>query len=120
MSNLVTVENYPGTEQELRVVWTYSLRLARRCFLQHFCTEDNPVLHAELALVEMAKSKLQEHILITVPVQDMQAYKPILKAKIRRIARSKIIRIATSEDVQEAAIAKLEAENLDDIFPSIH
>jgi hypothetical protein len=100
-------------------VRTFALRIARKCFLQYWCSEDHPVLEVELCLVEMASSKLQEQLLIHYRRQELEALKVPLEAQIRLLARIRIGVWAEAEDVREDVLGALDREILN-IFPSVH
>lgn len=109
-----------GGGQEKKLIHTFALRLARKCFLQQFCQEDHPVLSTELHLIEMARSKLQEHILATISLKDLPKMRPIIEAQIRMIAKNRVLVYIEVDTHKDAVIQVLDKESLDDIFPSVH
>lgn len=103
-----------------KAVRTYALRIARRCFLSHFCSDDHPVYRTELDLVEMARSALQEQILASIPAAGIPAAKTGIESRIRLIARKRIGAFSENEDILKNAIEALAKESFEDLFSYKH
>jgi len=72
-------------EEYDRIINTYAMRLARLCYLKHYCSCDSIILKIEENLVEMAASKLQEYILAYYSIDSV---KQTLTDRIKLIVNS--------------------------------
>ena len=106
----------PGTD----MIRTFATRLARRCLLEKLCPVDHPIMIAELALVEMARSKLQEHIMITYDHEDYPCVVTQLQQMIREIAEKKIRGQVEEEAMSRQIIQAIRDENLDYLLPIVN
>jgi hypothetical protein len=55
------------------VIEVYAIRLSRLYHLKQLCNDGHPVLTTEMHLIEMAKAKLQEYILIHFNDQKLRS-----------------------------------------------
>lgn len=77
----------------------YATRVARMIFLRHKCGEDHPTLVSEIALVEMARSRLREQILSGSVTEAGLAVRvrELVVENLRSMVRSEEILAALSE-----------------------
>lgn len=68
----------------------------------------------------MARAKLREYVFTSIPAKDIVGARGSLKEKIRFVARERISSYVESEELRTASIRDLEAEDLEDIFASVH
>lgn len=103
--------------QDLEAFRTFTRRLARLTLLRQFCQPEHPVLRIEEDLAEMARSKLQEQILLRVPASRIRRLRPALESMIRRSAAARILSADEEDHVKESALEALEGEGFDSLFP---
>ena len=99
---------------------TFSIRLARLAYLRHRCLEGHPVLSTEESLLEMARSKLREHLWSHYSPEELRAARPDLEAQIRRLARLKTISQVGDEEVRESIFAFIDRVDLEEIFATVN
>lgn len=94
---------------------TFAMRLARRCSLERICSREHPVMITELHLIEMAKSKLQEYVLINVPY----ILPEVLENQIRNVASMEAASYVNDEATRRAVMRAIWREKLDDLVPAM-
>jgi len=99
---------------------TFANRFARLMFLHHMCESDHPVLVVERELVEMARSKLQEYVLVRVPNERLRVLRPVLEAWVRAVAQEKILSSDEEDGVKESVMTRIQNESLADLLPQVH
>ncbi len=88
----------------------FAIRLARRALLRRFCSADHPVLTIEEDLVEMARSKLQEHILSHYLKEDAPGLEGAVRALMRAAAVEKASKFAEDESVRMELVEEVCSE----------
>ncbi len=106
---------YRGTDIP-NSVKTYATRLARLYFLQHACSDDHPVLIAEQQLIEMARSKLQESLLVSFSVDEILKMRPYIAWWVKSIARIRACSHIDGKDAQGIVTLSIDDEELGDLF----
>lgn len=99
-----------------RLITTYSSRFARLHFLKYFCFDDHPVLKTEINLVEMAKSKLQERLLIDFDSNNISKIRPIIEGCIRNMAKNNLNAYIDDGDIKIIISCDMDNDKLDDLF----
>ena len=103
---------------ELGVLRVYANRMARRMLLTRFCGDGHPVLEIEENLVQMARSRLQESLLIHFG--DLERIKLKVFFMVRKIARERIRTSDVDLDVKNSLLEELEAMSVEELFPLVH
>lgn len=88
--------------------------------LRNRCEAGHPVLSVEMDLVEMAKSKLQEHLMSRYSSDSRRLLKPLLESWIRATAQERILSFDEDDSVKETVMVAIQNENLEDVVPSVH
>ena len=106
---------------DVEVLHVYACRVARKMLLgQRGLEEGHPVLVIEEALIEMARSRLQEFLLGAFK-EDMTIIRLSTIAAIKRVIASKII---TAYDVDMTSkrelLDKLSDMSMEDLIPQVH
>lgn len=109
-----------GARSSDDVVRTFALRLARRCLLEQLCPKDHPVLDTERQLVEMARSKLQEHLTIFHSRDDFEIVAAKMRTRIVELAEKKTRHQIDDDALCHAVINAIRMENLDDLVPVLN
>jgi len=108
----ISCRDAPG----LLAVQVFASRLTRRALLRRFCPSDHPVLAIEEDLIEMARSKLQEHILASYPRDDIPGLREAVHAAMRQTAVEKVTGYDEDETVREELVEEVCAEPIDDVL----
>lgn len=101
------------------VLKTFALRVARKCFLEHFCPPDHPVLSAEKDLVEVARSRMMEHLRMVFPGMKLSYVRPNVENIILQISRDRIAAHASDQDSRDSILGSVK-EEISASFPTIH
>ena len=96
----------------------FATRIARQHFLRKFCDNDHPVLSIEYDLISMARSKLQEYILLNIPISH--ELKNILDKCVKDLAFEKTMALELEDDDKIEIIRSIMEENFDDLIPTIN
>ena len=115
--NLVTDSTLDFSDIE--PVNIYAYRVVRRFLLKYSCEEGHPVLVLENSLVERAKLKLQEFLLIAFPNSLIELKSNIITA-IKQIISSKIIVARVDSKTKRNLLNKVNKMSMDDIIPIIN
>ena len=83
----MNVEMENSGDRRPGIIEIYATRLSRLYYLKQLCYDEHPVLTTEIHLVEMAKAKLQEYILIYYPDFKSQSE---MRSKVRNAVIEKI------------------------------
>lgn len=95
-----------------RSMRTYACRLARLCFLKGHCHEpDHPVLQTEIQLVEMARSKLMEQVMMKFGPKSTGLES--IEHELRAMAQCWISSSVDDEDEREIVMNRLEQTDFD-------
>jgi hypothetical protein len=99
---------------DLRVVQVFASRVGRKCFLEHFCETDHPVLMTERELVEIARSKMLEQFII-----HPQSNWPALQKIMMRMARHWVASHVDDHETSDRILRRIK-EEIVEIIPKIH
>lgn len=99
---------------------TFANRLARLALLRTKCEDDHPVLAVERDLVEMARSKLQEHVMVRVTGDSRRLFRPLLESWVRSAAMERALAFDEEDSVKEAVLTSLRSEESCDVIPEVH
>jgi hypothetical protein len=114
------LQEMAGDARAPDVVRTFALRLARRCLLEQLCPADHPVLDTERHLVEMARSKLQEHLIVAYGPERFETAVVALKAEILEIAERKTFNQIDDDALCHAVIDAIRREDFDSLVPVLN
>lgn len=102
----------------VEAVRTFALRVARLMIIRQHCQGDHPILSIEEDLVQMARSRLQEYILVSIP-RDAETRLAVSQAVLEVVSRR--IQMDEEDPVRLSRIFEdLQSFPLDDIFPRVH
>lgn len=102
-----------------KAVRVFAARLARKCFLEHCCSDEHPILSIERDLVEMARSKMMEQLLSIYRHGTLGSAQPAIIKMILKMARSRIASHVEDEEIQETIMQSVQSE-IEVLFPSLH
>ena len=103
---------------EIEPVNTYAYRVVRRFLLRYNCEEGHPVLDLENSLIEMAKAKLQEFLLITFP-DSLNEIRLNIIAAVKRIIASKVITANIDSKTKRSILMQVNKMPMNDLIPNI-
>lgn len=115
--NVVT--DYQADLWSSKLLLIYATRVARRLLLARSCEADHPVLEVEENLIQMARSRLQEFLMVTFPGQ-FEKVRPTVITMIRRMAINKIMDSEEREETKKALVEAVWTMPTEDIIPTIH
>jgi len=101
---------------EIETLSTYACRVARRLLLKCNCEEGHPVLAIEDDLIEMAKARFQEFLLISFP-DDLNTTRLSAIVAVKRVAASRIRAADLESDVENRLLNQLNDMPMDDLIP---
>ena len=97
----------------LQAVRVFTSRLARRAVLRRSCPSGHPVLAIEDDLIEMARSKLQEHMLSSYPEGVVPALREEIRSAMRLIARERVTKYGEDEPLRTELVDEVCSEPMD-------
>jgi hypothetical protein len=95
---------------------TYACRIARRLLLKSKCEEGHPVLAIEDDLIEMAKARFQEFLLMTFPRDDLSLTRLSAIVAVKRVAASKIRTADIDVETKRKLLDELNDMPMDDLI----
>ena len=105
---------------EIETLSTYACRIARRLLLRCNCEEGHPVLLIEDDLIEMARARFQEFLLMHFPPDDLNLTRLSAIVAVKRVAASKIRAADLDKSTEDHLLEQLSNMPLDDLIPRIH
>ncbi len=99
---------------------TFAARYARLCFLRRRCNDDHPVLITEVQLVEIARTKLREQLLIRYGSVGMQSRELKISVVIKSMARRCIESTLDDEFERDQVLELIESGDLSEVFRVIN
>lgn len=92
----------------------YAARLARRAILRRYCFGDHPVLMIEEDLVDMARARLQDHVLETGADRTASAQ------AVRDAAAARVLASDEEDRVKVTALTEVVSMSAEEILPAVH
>ena len=86
------------------------------CYLRHRCPPDHPILSTEIQLVDMARSKLQEELLLKTSVDALMRMRDDLEFEIRQVAKDWVLSHSMGEGARASVLEAVDGEDLGRLF----